>query len=161
MTGKWSEPGTPHKGWTCVDVDDLGEPSEICEMCEIQEIRYVHIMEHPDYPGDIRAGCVCAGHMEEDYLAPRVRERRIRNRAERRKKWLSRRWRRSAKGNAYLNVQGYNITIYRRGDAWSGRILNRETGHEIRARRHYPTEDAAKLAAFDGLMAIQERNLRR
>jgi len=41
-TGKWSQAGVPHRGWTCVDIDDLGEPSATCEMCETQEIRYVH-----------------------------------------------------------------------------------------------------------------------
>jgi hypothetical protein len=43
--GKWSQPGVPHKGWVCVDIEDLGEPSLTCEMCESQNIRYVHYME--------------------------------------------------------------------------------------------------------------------
>jgi hypothetical protein len=25
--GKWSAAGVPHKGWVCVDIEDLGEPS--------------------------------------------------------------------------------------------------------------------------------------
>lgn len=60
-TGKWSQPGVPHKGWTCLDIEDLGEPSATCEMCEAQEIRYVHHMEHPNYSGSLGCGCVCAG----------------------------------------------------------------------------------------------------
>lgn len=48
--GKWSMPGVPHKGWTCIDIEDLGAPDAVCEMCERQDIRYVHAMEHPDYP---------------------------------------------------------------------------------------------------------------
>lgn len=32
--GKWSEATVPHKGWSCVGVDDLEEPSQVCEMCE-------------------------------------------------------------------------------------------------------------------------------
>lgn len=48
--GKWSQRDVPHKGWTCVRVDDLGEPSVTCEMCEFQAIRYVHHMSHPEYP---------------------------------------------------------------------------------------------------------------
>ena len=46
--GKWSEAGVPKKGWTCVGVEDLEEPSQLCEMCDSAEIRYAHIMEHPD-----------------------------------------------------------------------------------------------------------------
>jgi len=48
--GKWSMPGFPHSGWTCIDIENLGAPDAICEMCERQDIRYVHAMEHPDYP---------------------------------------------------------------------------------------------------------------
>ena len=45
MSGKWSQIGVPHRGWTCVSVDDLGAPDAVCEMCETQAIRYVHHME--------------------------------------------------------------------------------------------------------------------
>jgi hypothetical protein len=48
--GKWSVPGIPHSGWTCVAVTDLGEVGPICEMCETQAIRYVHTMENPRHP---------------------------------------------------------------------------------------------------------------
>ena len=44
--GKWNQSRVPHKGWSCVGFEDLGEPSTICEMCEHQEIRYVHTMRH-------------------------------------------------------------------------------------------------------------------
>ncbi len=54
--GKWSQLGVPHRGWTCVLVDDLGDLGSICEMCEVQEIRYVHHMQHPNYPDEL-AGC--------------------------------------------------------------------------------------------------------
>lgn len=54
--GKWSVAGVPHRGWTCVDIEDLGEPSIDCEMCESQTIRYVHHMSHDDY-SDILQVC--------------------------------------------------------------------------------------------------------
>ncbi len=69
--GKWSIAGVPHKGWTCVDIEDLGEPSAECEMCESQSIRYVHHMQHPQYANVLAVGCVCAGHMEGDLAASR------------------------------------------------------------------------------------------
>jgi len=71
----------PHRGWICVSVDDLGTPDAVCEMCETQEIRYVHHMEHPDYRESLGVGCICAQHMENDYEAPRRRERTLRNAA--------------------------------------------------------------------------------
>ncbi|MQT13074.1 hypothetical protein [Segnochrobactrum spirostomi] len=62
--GKWSMPGVPHKGWTCIDIEDLGAPDAVCEMCERQDIRYVPAMQHADYPEILHCGCICAGHME-------------------------------------------------------------------------------------------------
>lgn len=91
MHGKWVQPGVPHKGWTCVDLDDLGVPDAVCEMCETQEIRYVHYMQHRDYPAVLGVGCVCAEYMEQDYEAPRQRERNLVNAARRRERWLKRR----------------------------------------------------------------------
>ncbi|GHV31592.1 hypothetical protein AGMMS4952_20620 [Spirochaetia bacterium] len=55
--GKWSDKGVPHKGWKCIDIEDLGEPSLTCEMCESQEIRYVHYMKHPGYKDILKVGC--------------------------------------------------------------------------------------------------------
>ena len=156
-SGKWSQPGVPHKGWTCTGIDDLGAPDEICEMCEVQSIRYVHYMEHPDYPDDLGVGCICAGHMEQDYEAARNRERSIKNAARRRSKWLNRAWRISAKGNPYLNTDGFNIVLYKQDGKWSGTITNRETGERFNARRIYPTLDQAKLAAFDGMIFLKQR----
>ena len=68
--GKWSQTGVPHRGWACVGIEDLEEPAQFCEMCESVEIRYVHLMEHPDYPETLGVGCICAEHMEEDYVNP-------------------------------------------------------------------------------------------
>jgi hypothetical protein len=38
-TGKWAQPGVPHRGWTCINVEDLGEPLHTCEMCEVMVVR--------------------------------------------------------------------------------------------------------------------------
>ena len=84
---RWGTKDVPHKGWVCVGMLDLGEDAddmdfetrrseiyEECEMCNQEGIRYVHIMEHPQYEGQLRVGCVCAEKMENDYYAPRDRE---------------------------------------------------------------------------------------
>jgi hypothetical protein len=96
--GKWSQPGVPHHGWICVGMEDLGEPTGECEMCESQAIRYVHQMKHPEYPDELGVGCVCAEHMETDKGASRSREKDLKNVAEKRKRWLTRKWRLSEKG---------------------------------------------------------------
>ena len=154
--GKWSEVGVPHKGWKCVSVEDLEEPSALCEMCETQEIRYVHYMTHDDYPETLGVGCVCAEHMEADRKGPKRRESNLRNAAARRKRWLSRSWRRSAAGNSFLNVDGLNIVVYKRFNGnWGARITDRRTEQARRSRRLYATEDEAKLAAFDAMVFLK------
>jgi hypothetical protein len=157
MSGKWSLPGIPHKGWTCVSVEDLESPEAVCEMCEVQEIRYVHHMTHPRHPDTLAVGCVCAEKMEDDYDAPRRRERNLRNAAQRRSRWLSRKWKTSRKGNPYINTGGFNITIFRGSDGgFGGRIADRQSGEAITSSRRYSTEDQAKLAAFDGMIFLKK-----
>ena len=158
MAGKWSQVGIPHKAWTCTDVEDLGAPDAVCQMCETQDIRYVHHMEHPDHPDTLGVGCVCAGHMESNYEAPHRRERALQNAAQRRRRWLSRTWKVSAKGNAYLNTDGLNITIFQERSAlWVPRIEDRTSGQAVILKRRYTTEDAAKLAAFDTMIVIKQK----
>ena len=158
--GKWSRPGVPHKGWSCVHFEDLGEPSQICAMCETAEVRFVHYMEHPEFSGTLAVGCVCAEHMEDDYLAPRAREKTLRHKARRRKSWSGRTWQISAKGNSYLNTEGFNITVFGKG-VGAGRFLsfkveNRETEQFQFSRRRYSTEEAAKNATLDALIWAKE-----
>lgn len=154
--GKWSQAGVPHRGWTCVGIEDLQEPSQFCEMCESVEIRYVHFMEHPDYPETLGVGCICAEHMEEDYVNPRLREKKLRSKAQRRKTWLKRQWNVSYKGNSYLNTEGFNLAVFpisgQKGCYWSLRVMHRESGRSQVGRRRYPTKDAAKKAALDALL---------
>jgi len=154
--GKWSVPDIPHRGWRCIDFEDLEGPAETCEMCEAAEIRYVHIMQHRDYPNTLRCGCVCAGHMEQDYAAAAERERKAQNRTARRVNWLRRAWRLSYKGNYFLNTEGFNITVYWKAGSWHARVLHRETGREFWSKRRYRTEEECKLAALDGLIFIKE-----
>lgn len=154
-TGKWCEEGIPHRGWTCVDMDDLEDDRIICQMCEVSEIRYVHTMTHPEHDGSLQVGCVCAEHMEQDYIGPRLRERHLL----RRRKWLQRRWRSHVAGSIeYLNVDRFHISVWlNRDSTWGGRITDRCAQREIEAKRRYPSADAAKLAAFDAMLALKER----
>jgi hypothetical protein len=152
-TGKWAQPGVPHKGWRCIGIDDLGEPSTTCEMCEVQEIRYVHTLEHPNYPQRLDCGCVCAGHMTEDLVGAKEREGRLKNAASRRKRWLSRKWKASAKGNPHLKAGDFHVVVYpSRLQHWGFRLMR---GQETWAStRWYASEDRAKLAAFDAMIGL-------
>ena len=98
-------------------------------MCDSAEIRYAYIMEHPDYPGSLQVGCVCAENMEEDYKRPREREKRLGNSARGRPAWPSRKWRTSRQGNLYINTQacvprlgGGAAELERGGDRETGRV---------------------------------------
>lgn len=157
QTGKWSQPGVPHKGWSCIDIEDLGEPSATCEMCETQEIRYVHHMQHPGYPEVLGCGCVCTGHMESDYEGARQREKVLRNASARRRKWPTRDWRVSRNGNPFLNADGYNVVVYPAGHGWGFRVSNRSTDKNLVSRRVLASMDAAKLRAFDAVVWMKER----
>lgn len=158
MTGKWSQPGVPHKGWSCVDIEDLGEPSATCEMCETQEIRYVHHMEHANYPQVLACGCVCAGHMEDNYEGAQQREKGMRNANSRKRRWLTRDWRISRGGNPFLNADGYNVVVYPAGSrGWNFRVKNRSTDKGVASRQPLITQDAAKLRAFDAIVWMKQR----
>jgi hypothetical protein len=154
--GKWSQAGVPKRGWTCIGVEDLEEPSQLCDMCESIEIRYAHLMEHPDYRETLSVGCICAEHMEEDYVRPREREKKLKGAARRRKTWANRTWRRSVKGNSYINTDGFNITVFQNGKTWALGISNRDTGSTQKGKKSYPTEAAAKAAGFDALIWAKE-----
>lgn len=151
---RWDNPGIPHKGWTLVGCIDLGEDVydddeikyETCEMCHNDRIRYVHILTHPDYPGQIHVGCDCACKMTEDYQTHPEDERRLRNKANRRKSFLKQEWYRSRNGNLVLNYKGEYITAVERQGQWSCVYKNRWTN-----RYHgQPITDLniLKLAAF-------------
>jgi hypothetical protein len=182
--GKWSQPGVPHKGWSCTDIEDLGEPSATCEMCEVMAIRYVHHMEHPDYPDMLGCGCVCAGNMEQDLAGARLRERNFRARQRRQAaidrnrqeptphkivRWdgqvddvdiVDQPWAISERGNPYRVFGDYHLVVYPFGSGWQAQIKHLATARVVRSGRTYPTCEAAKSAALDGVQRCIERNWR-
>ena len=84
------------------------------------------------------------------------RHRHRQRRAQRRRRWLSRKWKVSVKGNAYLNADGMNITVYRRTRIlWGARIEERASGRSVTSKGRYTNEDAAKLAAFDAMIFLK------
>jgi hypothetical protein len=156
MSGKWNYNDVPKRGWTCLNIADFEEPCHICEMCEARDVRYVHTMWHPDYYHELDVGCICAGHMEGNPAAARLREQDFIKRNARRSKWLQREWRVSYAGNSYLNVDGFNVVVYRRNDYWSACVKHRETGYKRFSQRRYATANQAKLASFDAMNGMKD-----
>ena len=70
-TGKWRDPGVPHRGWTHHGCEDTGELSTTCEMCEKETIRHVHFVTHPDYPTELRVGAEQIEALRTDHAALR------------------------------------------------------------------------------------------
>lgn len=158
MSGKWSQPNIPQKGWIWETVKDLGADMATCEMCEARDIRYVHVMSHPKFAGTLDVGCVCAEHMSEDYLRPREREKALRNAASRKGRWLKRAWQSPSKDLSWLKSGNLLVVISRNPDgSWGGTIEELATGRKINARQIYRSENEAKLAAFDGMIFLQNK----
>src|SRR5512142_3063864 len=110
--GRWSERGVPHKGWSCLDVLDLGYRKYVCAMCQKQEIRYAHYMTHPKFEGHLIVGCVCAEKLSGDYVNPRLRESRLRKRSSRRDRWVAGKWKTTDAGSLVKKLGDFVVTVY-------------------------------------------------
>jgi hypothetical protein len=110
--------GAPLEGWSCINVVDHENETNVCELCGCSKVRYMHIMHHEDFYENLSVGCVCAGVMEGDMLAAKNRERVMKNRARRKQHFpYWRRWKSTSTGNyllkyhgllIFINVQSYN-----------------------------------------------------
>jgi hypothetical protein len=117
-------------------------------------------MQHSEYSDILEVGCICAGHMEENLRRAKYREDTIKRAGARRKRWPNLKgWYLSRNGNSVISKDGYRVTIFKRSGYWSGAITNERTGSETFAKRKYPTEHAAKLGAFDGVLWLSSKGL--
>ncbi len=167
----WNQSDVPHKGWLFLDAIDTEAAESTCEMCGNEHIRYVHVMAHPDYAARLNVGCICAEKMSNDYVNPRLRERKLRSAAAKRVRDKKRAeemketrrdainsavWRESKKGNPYLRVQltydsqngGYHhtqihavIVKSKFTDDWAFSV------NGVFSRYKYPNAAATKVAA--------------
>src|SRR5262245_58679242 len=72
-------------------------------------------MRHPDYPEQLRCGCVCAENMEKVRGAARQREKTLESRRRRRARFPNLAgWKLSRNGNPYIRVDGTQVLIARR-----------------------------------------------
>ncbi len=152
---RWDILGIPHIGWTLVRCIDLGEnvsgddeiEYETCEMCHNEKIRYVHVLTHPDFPGEIRVGCDCACKMTEDYVTHPENEKRLRNRASRKRNFLKQEWTRNYNGNWILHYKGERITAIERNGGY-GFVYHNRWVWDFKDQRIRDL-NTLKLAAFD------------
>lgn len=155
--GKWSVAGIPHKGWHCIDIEDLEDGREICEMCESQEIRFVHYMAHPNYPVQLACGCDCAGHMEGNLAKAEERDRKMRSSASRRRNFPKlKSWKLSHKGNWTIKKSGNRVTIFGTNGRYKFVINHFALPDGKFSRTEYDSINKAKLAAFDALIWLEE-----
>lgn len=158
MSGKWDDPTVPNKGWYCVEVYDSCEYDEglhfVCEMCETQLIRYIHVMSNLRYSGLLECGCICAGRMEGSEERAKARE----SIARKRDKFPDRaNWNISKKGNHYIRVDGYVVTIYRGGGGYKVSI-NGPQDEQVRFfDMIYNDVRTAQKGSYENLMRVQGR----
>jgi len=141
----WDNSSVPKRNWNWENVEDQG-PGEFdtCEMCGNPKVRYIHIMTHPRHDGPVRVGCVCAAAMSDEPPEKyQEREKLLRSKAAAFKRWKTRRWRLSQKGNPTVCVDGNYMTVFKSRGGW-GTVIEGEF-----SRLSYPTEEAAKLSLFE------------
>lgn len=168
----WDKAGVPHKGWSCVGVEDIADSScdgedieyERCEMCGQEKIRFVHIMRHPEYPYELRVGCICAEKMSDDYVNPRRAEDSLRNRALRRKNFDKTTWNYNPRKNTYSKkYKGEYITIMQSRYGNWGIFFAENRIWDYNGRKIRSMEDANRVAfeIFEQYHTTQEERDRR
>lgn len=156
--GKWSQAGVPKKGWECVNIEDLGEPSAYCEMCESSQIRFVHYMRNSRFPNELACGVVCAGHMEEDLVGAEIRDKGMKSNARKRKAFPNlKSWGMSGNGNPTLKQGIFRITVFEKRGFWRAVVNTRGSDDPLYTRDRFTSKEDAQRAAFDTLTVAQER----
>jgi hypothetical protein len=147
-TGKWSLSEVPHRGWMCVNAEDLEEDRMICEMCESQEIRYVHHMEHPEYSEVLKVGRTCAARMEEDLVTAKKRETILAKKGN----WMTCGWIHAGKG-VFKACARWVVEVYKRDQGWKVTIQTKseviQPEQKVHQENGFATMQEAKLYAFD------------
>jgi hypothetical protein len=146
--------GWPRSGWTLLSTTDNETASFECENCGYPHVRYEHELRHEKTKQRVRVGCVCAEHLTQDFVTPKLRERGLKSRAGRRMRWPTLNWRLSGKGNLYLKKSGM-VIVLKQGPlgGWAASYKPKDAlDHEwVHLTAWHDTASAAKLAAFDSL----------
>lgn len=154
-----NKPDIPCRGWLCEQVYYVqeGNPDihEVCQICGNDRVRFVFVLSHPEYPEKLKADSACVEKLMDNYVDPVIREKELLNRHRRRLNWLAMPWRLSQQGNDYMNILGYNITIFEdkhKAGKWGYHIAGGAN------RKLFDTKDSAKLAVFDMFWQLTHSN---
>lgn len=134
----------PQFGWKCVKYIDTDDICETCQMCGTEEIRYLHYMAHPDVPDIIEVGRLCAARLSGDLKGAEDREKILKNIANRKKRWLTRKWNISQKGNHFLRMQGNHLLVFETKNSDFSYAINGNFSSKF-----YKTMDEAKMDLFE------------
>ncbi|MCV5803766.1 hypothetical protein OFN34_33715, partial [Escherichia coli] len=85
-------------------------------------------------------------HMENDISAAKLRERTVKNWSSRRKRWLTRSWKLSQRGNPRLNIEGFWVTVYQKSGKWGATVNSKDGNYSKFLYRNFDSEQEAKLA---------------
>lgn len=149
---RWKDNGLPRKGWTLIDVVDNEETLLSCHWCGTS-IRYSHHIFHEEIKMHSVAGCICAGHLTNDYETSHKKETLLKNIASMSKRWVgSKRWNVTVNGNYFRRDQIEYILIFRKDRGWKIKI-----GH-MWGEKVYDTVREAKIASLRWLNEISTKS---
>lgn len=159
--GLWAEPGVPHLGWECRDVEILdADRRETCQMCGVQQIRFIHCMWHPTHPETLRCGCDCAGYMSGDMDGARTTQAQAEGKvaALERLKDVTLDWRQSYTGNLWFKRRGWRGTAFlNRNKRWGFAVTDPTGATNWGPRYGYPTQTDAVREATAAFIAMLRR----
>jgi hypothetical protein len=156
---QWNKPDIPCRGWLCERVYYVQENNpdsyEVCHLCGNDHVKFVFVLSHPEYPEKIKVDSACVEKLMDNYVDPIIREKELLNRHRRRLNWLDMPWRLSKQGNDYMNISGYNITIFEdnhKKGKWGYHIAGGAN------RKLFDSKDLAKIAVFDMFWQLTHSN---
>ena len=160
-SGKWLDDGFPKIGWKFAGIKAYDAEGGLCQMCGHAKRRFLHLMTNDQVPEVLEIGLQCAELLEQDWYRPAKRERRYQDDLRVGKDWPSKRWKLSSRGNPYVNVREFNITIWDKGGAGFGvtiKLQNKFDGSfEINGKKLYQTIEEAKAGALDAFLYARRK----
>ena len=151
--------GAPTEGWYCTDVIDVKEddedaPFSECELCGCTNVRFEHVMEHDQYFKPVIVGRICAGIMEGDVLRAIEIDNQMKNRSQRRKRFVAKGWEEILSGQLYRDHKGERVLLHKCSSGYSVQVKGKMI-YYYKGKRITDTLTAA-YAAFNVLDPVED-----
>ena len=160
--GKWIATGLPLDGWSRVPAPRQEGSGGFCQRCRASIRGIAQLLHHPSYDGVLRVDALCARQLLQASQATSAYERLPpRSRAAKRLLWIDRSWWRDEAGCAYLRADGYLVSSCAHDGAWRFEVRRIGAQRAARTGSGYPTDEAARLAAFDAITNLLLAKARR